>query len=188
MSVPSMCALMSNGHISHADNCPFLSDPLRQNECTAFAAKANGGRKNDGGKPLLSLVSMPAVFGLADVLTFGAKKYAADNWRAGFEWRRVINSLLRHSFEFSHGRDIDAESGLPIIDHVGCCWMFLSEHQKLGLGKDDRYHTPPRQPPLHAELRQRFLERIERSGSGVSDEFNLFSKGEVRAFLASLDE
>lgn len=150
---------------------------------------STNGSKADGGKPLVSLVSTPAIMGLARVLTFGATKYSADNWRGGFAWRRLINSLLRHSLEFSDGQDIDAESGLPIIDHVGCCWMFLSEAQKRGQGVDDRYKVaPPRvDPSIRDELIKKFRERIERSGPGVSDEFQLFNKAEIRALLEALE-
>jgi hypothetical protein len=149
------------------------------------AMQTSGGRKNDGGKPLLSLVSTPAIFGLARVLTFGAQKYSADNWRDGFAWRRLINSLLRHGLEFSDGQDIDAESGLPIIDHLGCCWMFLSEAQKRQQGTDDRFKAPPQDVRLTVMLKA-FRERIERSGDGVSDEFQLFNKREIRELLELL--
>jgi hypothetical protein len=147
-----------------------------------------GGRKNDSGKPMLSLVSTPALFGLARVLTFGAQKYSADNWRDGFAWRRLINSLLRHGLEFSDGQDIDPESGLPTIDHLGCCWMFLSEAQKRRQGTDDRFKAEPseREKKL-AAFKKVFRERIERSGDGVSDEFQLFNKREIRELLELLD-
>jgi hypothetical protein len=35
--------------------------------------------KNDNGKPMMSLIDPAFVIGLADVLTFGAKKYAPNN-------------------------------------------------------------------------------------------------------------
>jgi hypothetical protein len=123
--------------------------------------------------------------GLAQVLTFGAKKYSSDNWRGGFAWRRLINSLLRHALEFSDGQDIDAESGLPIIDHIGCCWMFLSEAQKRQQGTDDRFKPPPQDVRLAVILKV-FRERIERSGEGVSDEYQLFNKREIRELLELL--
>ncbi len=95
--------------------------------------------KFDAEKLRFELISDVAEAGLAQVLTFGAKKYAADNWRKGMEWRRVIGALKRHLHAFSCGEDIDPESGLPHIDHAMCCVMFLSEYQKLQLGTDDRF-------------------------------------------------
>lgn len=88
------------------------------------------GVKHDQDKPMLNLIDPQAIEGLAAVLTFGAKKYAADNWRGGINNSRLIASLLRHLFAIMRGEYIDPESGLPHIDHVGCNWMFLSNNLK----------------------------------------------------------
>lgn len=88
------------------------------------------GTKYDQDKPMLNLIDPEAVEGLAAVLTFGAKKYAADNWRDGISNSRLIASLLRHLFAIMRGEYVDPESGLPHIDHVGCNWMFLSYNLK----------------------------------------------------------
>ncbi len=88
------------------------------------------GIKHDQDKPMLNLIDPQAIEGLAAVLTFGAKKYAADNWRGGINNSRLIASLLRHLFAIMRGEYIDPESGLPHIDHVGCNWMFLSNNLK----------------------------------------------------------
>lgn len=101
----------------------------------------HGGVKHDQDKPRVDLISRCAVEGLGRVLGFGAGKYTADNWRGGFEWRRLIGAAQRHLLAFQDGDDIDPESGLPHIDHLGCCWMFLSEHYHRGLGVDDRYKS-----------------------------------------------
>jgi len=97
------------------------------------------GRKNDGGKPRMELLSRAALEGCAQVLTFGAQKYASDNWRAGMAWRRLIGAAMRHLQAFADGEDMDPESGLPHLDHLACCVMFLSEFQKKNMGTDDRY-------------------------------------------------
>lgn len=86
--------------------------------------------KNDSGKLPLDLLDADALEGIAAVLQFGAKKYAPHNWRKGFTWSRLLAALLRHTFAIMKGELIDKESGLPHIDHVGCCWMFLSNHMK----------------------------------------------------------
>lgn len=88
------------------------------------------GTKHDQDKPMLNLIDPQAIEGLAAVLTFGAKKYAADNWRGGINNSRLIASLLRHLFAIMRGEYTDPESGLPHIDHVGCNWMFLSNNLK----------------------------------------------------------
>lgn len=86
--------------------------------------------KFDGEKPRMDLLDAQALEGLAAVLTFGAKKYAAHNWRGGIDNSRLIAALLRHLFAILRGEVVDKESGLPHIDHAGCCWMFLSNNMK----------------------------------------------------------
>jgi hypothetical protein len=95
--------------------------------------------KYDNEKPRLDLVDFEALEGLAKVLTFGAQKYAAHNWRNGFEYSRVLAALMRHLSAIQRGEDIDPESGLPHIDHLGCCWMFLSNLMKTRPDLDDRW-------------------------------------------------
>jgi len=90
----------------------------------------NAAMKFDGEKPRMDLLDAQALEGLAAVLTFGAKKYAAHNWRKGISNSRLIAALLRHLFAIARGEETDPESGLPHIDHVGCCWMFLSNNMK----------------------------------------------------------
>jgi hypothetical protein len=97
--------------------------------------------KHDAEKPRMELVPSGAVLAIADVFTFGAKKYAAHNWRAGFDWSRLIGALERHVAAFKEGEDLDPESGLPHMAHAGCCVMMLLEHQRLNYGVDDRYKT-----------------------------------------------
>lgn len=97
------------------------------------------GIKHDDGKLPLDLLDPVALDGLAAVLQFGSKKYAAHNWRGGLSYSRLLAALLRHSFAILRGEYVDPESGLPHIDHVGCCWMFLSNMMKTRPDMDDLY-------------------------------------------------
>lgn len=97
------------------------------------------GLKYDKEKPRFDLLDPKAMQGLAEVLTFGANKYAANNWRNGIEYSRLIAALMRHLNAIQDGEDIDPESGLPHIDHLGCCWMFLSNLTKTRKDLDDRW-------------------------------------------------
>ena len=97
------------------------------------------GIKFDGGKPRMDLLDPLALEGLATVLTFGAQKYPAHNWRKGIANTRLIAAILRHLFAIMRGEDLDPESGLPHIDHLGCCWMFLSWNMKTRPEMDDRW-------------------------------------------------
>ena len=97
------------------------------------------GLKYDKEKPRFDLLDPKAMQGLAEVLTFGANKYAANNWRNGIEYSRLIAALMRHLNAIQDGEDIDPESGLPHIDHLGCCWMFISNMMKTRKDLDDRW-------------------------------------------------
>lgn len=99
------------------------------------------GRKDDQDKPRMELLSTAALTGIAEVLTFGAKKYAAHNWRGGIEYSRLIGAALRHITAFNDGEDLDPESGLSHIDHAQCCLHFLSTQIHKGTGLDDRYKS-----------------------------------------------
>jgi hypothetical protein len=99
-----------------------------------------GGTKYDGEKPRMDLLDANFLEGVAEVLTFGAKKYAANNWRGGIAVSRLIAASYRHLGAINRGEDLDAESGLPHVYHLGCCVMFLSDmlHRSE---LDDRYHA-----------------------------------------------
>lgn len=101
-----------------------------------------GGIKYDTGKPPMSLIDRHAVEQIAQVLAFGANKYAAHNWRQGIAFSRLLDAALRHLFAFADGEDTDPESGLSHIAHAGCCVVFLlgmiHAHPEL----DDRHKEP----------------------------------------------
>lgn len=79
------------------------------------------------------------------MLTYGAKKYDVDNWRKGFDFRGLLDSLERHLLEFKDGKDFDEESGLPTLAHIAANVAFLIEHSDQGLGRDDRIKLTPGQ-------------------------------------------
>lgn len=83
--------------------------------------------------------------GVARVLQYGAKKYAANNWRRGMKWSDVASAALRHAVAIVDGEENDAESGLPHWAHLGCCLAFLleyTEHPHLYAQFDDRFKRP----------------------------------------------
>lgn len=95
--------------------------------------------KFDSNKPRMDLLSVPALTATAEVLSFGAKKYASHNWRKGFEWSRLYGAALRHLTSHMNGEDLDPESGLSHLAHASCMIQFLLEHEINKLGVDDRY-------------------------------------------------
>lgn len=97
--------------------------------------------KHDKAKPMMGLISSRFLKGLAEVLTFGATKYAAHNWRKGFALSRPYNALQRHLTDWNGGKNIDEESGLPILYHAACELMFLAELAETMPYLDDRFET-----------------------------------------------
>lgn len=97
------------------------------------------GIKYDSDKLPLDLLDPVALEGLAAVLKFGAAKYESHNWRNGISYTRLIAAMLRHTFAILRGELTDPESKLPHIDHVGCCWMFLSNLMKTRTDLNDLY-------------------------------------------------
>ena len=111
--------------------------PLKSVELTATNTSA--GVKHDQDKPRMELISSIAMEELAKVLTFGAKKYASNNWRKGIAWTRILGAALRHIFAYLGGETYDKETGLSHIAHALCELMFLLEFEKTHPELDDRY-------------------------------------------------
>jgi hypothetical protein len=105
----------------------------------AVADDAGGAVKADTGKAPMSLLPRSALVAEAEVLAFGARKYAAHNWRKGMKWSRLLDAALRHLTAFADGEDTDPETGLSHLAHLRCCAGFLIEYQEKGLGEDDRH-------------------------------------------------
>lgn len=86
------------------------------------------------------LIDPAFVLGIGDVLTYGARKYAPNNWKRGMSWATVFGAVLRHLFSWFLGEDNDPESGLPHIHHAACSLMFLGYYARKAeyLPFDDR--------------------------------------------------
>src|SRR5437899_3061811 len=80
----------------------IASDSLRDSTAAKF----------DTGKSPVSLIPRDAQLAEADVLAFGAKKYAAHNWRKGMAWSRLGDAAMRHLLAWLDGEDVDPETGL----------------------------------------------------------------------------
>jgi hypothetical protein len=77
-----------------------------------------GGEK--GMKPVRhSLIPVKALNVIARVYHYGASKYAAHNWRKGYDWSLSYDACRRHLDAFWDGEDLDPESGLPHLAHAG---------------------------------------------------------------------
>jgi hypothetical protein len=97
------------------------------------------GKKFDSQKPMMVLLPPTALTDVAKVLTFGANKYGAHNWREGIIHSRLLSATMRHVNSYINGEDLDPESGINHLAHASCNLMMLLEYINLGLGKDDRW-------------------------------------------------
>ena len=89
------------------------------------------GVKFDSGKTELSLLLQGcanAIEKVAEVLTFGAKKYTRNGWQTVDDAeRRYTDALYRHMNAIHRGEELDPESGLSHRAHAACNAMFLLE-------------------------------------------------------------
>lgn len=116
------------------NNSPIITDKAFKQIQESMKAS---GVKYDEEKIPLDLLDPLALEGLAKVLQFGAKKYDRWNWANGISYSRLVAALLRHTFAILRGERNDPESGLPHINHVGCCWMFLAHMMAVRPDMDD---------------------------------------------------
>lgn len=86
----------------------------------------NKGLRYNTGKRKWSLVHFKSLEPMIEVMEFGMKKYARDNWKEGFDKQEILESLQRHLAKLFDGEEIDQESGLQHIGHILCNAMFYS--------------------------------------------------------------
>ncbi len=96
------------------------------------------GSKFDGAKNKVELLPPFALEKIAEILTFGAQKYAAWNWSKGIEYSRLYGALQRHMMSWYKGEEVDPESGKSHLYHAGCCLLFLIEMDEFRKDLDDR--------------------------------------------------
>lgn len=90
--------------------------------------------KHDDYKPMFHLIDPYAHEDLAKCLTFGAKKYSADNWKKGdivtyiSAMHRHLNAIEKHIVDVD-GKNleniIDEDSGMQHGAHLLCNSMFI---------------------------------------------------------------
>lgn len=113
--------------IQTCHKCQTVYSTVLGHECEVSAStKIVTGMKFDTGKLQYSLIPTSATKALAEVLTYGASKYAPNNWQLvehGEE--RYIDALFRHLEAFRSGEIHDQESGLHHLSHVLTNVVFL---------------------------------------------------------------
>ena len=110
--------------------------------------------RHNEGKLKWSLVDFEALTPMVRGLEFGAKKYGVNNWKKGLPTTEVCESLLRHTFAYLSGEDIDPESGLPHIAHIQDNALFLGYMDMKKPEFDDRVGKIKRTPALLKAMRE----------------------------------
>lgn len=77
------------------------------------------------GKIMYDLVPVIALKRLAEVFTYGAKKYKPRNYLECEDPQEFVNALFRHLEAYREGELNDPESGLPHLGHLMCCASIL---------------------------------------------------------------
>ena len=86
------------------------------------------GIKYDSEKPKMNLLPPKAIVEISKVLTFGASKYDAENWRKLDDLQnRYTAGALRHIFAHMDGEELDPETNLSHLAHAMCCLLFKLE-------------------------------------------------------------
>jgi hypothetical protein len=98
------------------------------------------GTKFDAGKQRFDLIPPDALKETAAVFTFGANKYAANNWMQVTPHSRYVAALFRHLNAWQGGEDRDPETGLHHLAHVATNALFLLTFGLRKTPGDDRVH------------------------------------------------
>lgn len=83
--------------------------------------------KHDGTKPRTDLLPPRALLAVSRVLTLGAAKYGAYNWKKCPDPARLVAASLRHILAHMTGEERDPESGESHLAHAVCSLLFLLE-------------------------------------------------------------
>ena len=99
--------------------------------------KKLAGLRYDKNKVRLDLIPPEWVWGLGEVLTAGAKKYADRNWEKGMKWSRVVGPLLRHLYKWGAGETYDKDTGCHHLAMVAWNALALMSYDLRNIGEKD---------------------------------------------------
>lgn len=92
-----------------------------------------------------ALLPWKALGVIAEHFGLGAEKYAAHNWRNGYEWSKTYDALQRHLADWWEGEERD-EDGLHNLAaagfHILVLITFAITHPDRYKQFDDRYKEP----------------------------------------------
>ncbi len=91
------------------------------------------GRKDDraDNKPMWELLPMETIEDVVKVFTFGANKYAPNNWKNLENGKdRYYAAAMRHIVAWRKGERLDKETGLTHLSHALCDLVIVAELDK----------------------------------------------------------
>ncbi len=115
----------------------FKDVPLVPDFDPAKERADGGGLRFSKGKNMVNLIRPLMIWGLANVFTRGAIKYASNNWMRGMEWSEVIGPLERHVLKWMAGECYDADTGCHHMFMVAWNALVLAFYQLLHLGTNN---------------------------------------------------
>lgn len=136
------------------------------------------GIKHDNGKPMMSLIDPLALGEVGKVMTYGAHKYTANNWRKGFKYSRLYDAALRHLLAHISGEDNDPESGLSHLAHCVSCLLMIINFQITRKGDDDRFKADENNATVESKVE-------ENKGAETSGELKYFFCDEHQIYCGS---
>ncbi len=112
----------------------MTQDLLVQDDPFSYKIPENDhfGKKFDQDKARFDLIDPKFEEEIAQVLEFGARKYAPNSWQEVPDaFNRYTAAMRRHLCAIQKGELIDADSGLPHHAHMACNAMFISYFTRL---------------------------------------------------------
>jgi len=122
-----------------SDYCSVSCEDAMALECSEAVVndEPNIGPKFDSGKLRYDLVPTIATKALAEVLTFGCDKYAANSWQdVPDAERRYTAALMRHFEAYRSGEHLDSESKLSHLKHSITNLAFLLHFEQERINKE----------------------------------------------------
>ncbi len=127
---PHSCPIEGEISIAKGESCSW---------CGYVDPNAEEGRKFDSEKPKLYLLPPKSILEIGKVLTYGAEKYDAENWRKVEDLQnRYTSAALRHIFAHIEGEELDEETGYSHLAHAMCCLLFKLEDELLAKSEKER--------------------------------------------------
>jgi deoxycytidylate deaminase len=112
-------------YVTHAP-CPACAKMLIEHGIQGLEV-VEAFKKFDSDKLRYDLIPPSMTKALAEVLTFGARKYAPNNWKNNTEMWRFEAALLRHIEAYRSGELLDPGTGLSHLAHAATNIAFLIE-------------------------------------------------------------